>query len=110
MYIVGFRQKLGNQCCGSGSGPLDPGSRVEQIQRQYPGSGMNILDLIFENLLSVFWLKILKFFDALDPGWKKRIPDKHPGSAALVASSVVIRINTLFFMIKTENIAFCGKK
>jgi hypothetical protein len=31
-----------------------------------PGSGMNIPDLIFESLLSVFWLKILKFFYA-DP-------------------------------------------
>jgi hypothetical protein len=31
---------------------------------------MNILDLIFENSVSVFGLKILKFFDA-DPGsWK----------------------------------------
>jgi hypothetical protein len=25
---------------------------------------MNIPDVIFENLVSVFWLKILKFFDA----------------------------------------------
>jgi hypothetical protein len=36
-----------------------------------PGSGTNILDLIFENLVRVsvflFGLKILKFFDA-DPG------------------------------------------
>jgi hypothetical protein len=34
------------------------------------GSGMNIPDLIFENLLSVLWLKILKFFSA----------DPNPGS------------------------------
>jgi|LakMenEpi03Aug12_release.lakeMendotaPanAssembly.Ray.scaffolds.fasta_scaffold3314934_1 hypothetical protein len=27
------------------------------------GSGMNIPDLIFENLILVFWVKILKFFD-----------------------------------------------
>jgi hypothetical protein len=59
-----------------------------------PGSGMNILDLIFEKL--VFVLKVLKFFDAdpdpgsfqpwiRDPGWKKnRIRDKHPGSATLL--------------------------
>jgi hypothetical protein len=34
-----------------------------------PGSGMNILDLIFENMVSVFVLKVIKFFDAdPDPG------------------------------------------
>jgi hypothetical protein len=53
---------------------------------------MNIPDLIFENLVSVFRLKILKFFDA-DPGscqsWIRDgkigfgIRDKHPGSATL---------------------------
>jgi hypothetical protein len=33
-----------------------------------PGSGMNFLNLIFENFVSVFWVKI-KFFDAdPDPG------------------------------------------
>jgi hypothetical protein len=60
---------------------------------------MNILDLICENLISVSWVKILKFFNAdpdpgsnpgsekgkkSDPGWKKigsGILDKHPGSA-----------------------------
>ncbi len=29
-----------------------------------PGSGMNIPDLIFEILVSVFWFKILLLFDA----------------------------------------------
>jgi hypothetical protein len=33
-------------------------------------SGMNNPDHIYENLVSVFWVKILKFFDA-DPGRKK---------------------------------------
>jgi hypothetical protein len=38
-------------------------------KNQEPRSGMNVPDLIFENLISVFWFKILKFFDAdLDPG------------------------------------------
>jgi hypothetical protein len=55
-----------------------------------PRSGMNIPDLIFENLVSVFGLKIFKFIDAdPDPGscqpWiqdgKSRILNKHPGSA-----------------------------
>jgi hypothetical protein len=40
---------------------------------------MNNPDHIFESLETVFWVKILKFFDA-DPGWKKflswiNIPD-----------------------------------
>jgi hypothetical protein len=42
------------------------------------GSGMNNPDLISERLETIFWVKILKFFDA-DLGWKKfgsRIRDK----------------------------------
>jgi hypothetical protein len=41
------------------------------------GSGMNKPDHISEGLETIFWLKILKFFDAdpgsemRDPGWKK---------------------------------------
>jgi hypothetical protein len=66
---------------------------MEKIQSQDPGSSMNIPDLIFERLGSVFGLKILQFFDAdTDPGscqpWvrdgKYRIRDKHPGSATLI--------------------------
>jgi hypothetical protein len=43
------------------------------------GSGMNNPDHISESLETIFWVKILKFFDA-DPGWKKfrsgiNIPD-----------------------------------
>jgi hypothetical protein len=34
------------------------------------GSGMNNPDHISESLETIFWIKILKFFDA-DPGWKK---------------------------------------
>jgi hypothetical protein len=51
---------------------------------------MNIPDLIFENLVSIFGLKIFKLFDA-DPGscqfWIRDgkigsgIRDRHPGSA-----------------------------
>jgi hypothetical protein len=57
------------------------------------GSGMNNQDHISESLGTIFWVKILKFFDA-DPGWKKfesgiregkiRIRDEHPGSARLI--------------------------
>jgi hypothetical protein len=56
---------------------------------------MNIPDHISESFETIFWVKILKFFDAdedadpgifltLDPGsgmGKTRIRDKHPGSA-----------------------------
>jgi hypothetical protein len=44
---------------------------------------MNIWDHIFESLKTIFWFKILIFFDAdTDPGWKKfgsgiNIPDLH---------------------------------
>jgi hypothetical protein len=34
------------------------------------GSGMNNPDRISESLETIFWVKILKFFDA-DPGWRK---------------------------------------
>jgi hypothetical protein len=61
------------------------------------GSGMNNQDHISESLLTIFGVKILKFFDAnpgsgmekiriRDPGWKKfrsGIRNKHPGSATL---------------------------
>jgi hypothetical protein len=59
------------------------------------GSGMNNPDHISESLETVFWVTILKFFDA-DPGSemkknsdmgcrmeKTRIRDKHPRSATL---------------------------
>jgi hypothetical protein len=34
---------------------LTPGS--EREKKPEPGSGMNIPDLVFENLVSVFWVK-----------------------------------------------------
>jgi hypothetical protein len=43
---------------------LDPGS----------GSGMSNPDHISESLETIFWVKMLKFFDA-DPGWKKFDPE-----------------------------------
>jgi hypothetical protein len=68
------------QFCGSGSGSgsgirclfdhLDPGSGMGEKSRS--GSGMNILDHISESLETIFWVNILKFFDAdADPGWEK---------------------------------------
>jgi hypothetical protein len=57
---------------------------------------MNIPNHISESLKAIFWVKILKFFDAdqdpgiflsLNPGSgmeKIRIRDKHPGSATLL--------------------------
>ncbi len=52
------------QCCGSGSGGafLTPGSGMGKKTRF--GSGMNILDHISQSLETIFWVKILKFFDA----------------------------------------------
>jgi hypothetical protein len=56
---------------------------------------MNNPNHISESLETIFWVKILQFFDAdpgsgmeknSDPGWKtfgSGIRDKHPGSAAL---------------------------
>jgi hypothetical protein len=56
------------QCFGSGIrclfDPLDPGCVKKS------GSGMNNSDHISESSETVFWVKILKFFDA-DPGYKK---------------------------------------
>jgi hypothetical protein len=47
---------------------LIPGSGIQIRDGKKFRSGMNILELIFENLGSVFWVKKkLKFFDA-DPG------------------------------------------
>jgi hypothetical protein len=59
-----------------------PGSGIRDGKNPEPGPEMKIPDRIFENLVSVFWVKIFKFFDAdpdpgscqpwiWDPGWKK---------------------------------------
>ncbi len=50
---------------------------------------MNNPDHISESLVNIFWVTILKFFDA-DPvsGMEKiRTRDKHPGSATLLGIS-----------------------
>jgi hypothetical protein len=46
-----------------------------------------------ESLETIFWVKILKFFDA-DPGsgmekFGSRIRDKHPGFATLATSHII---------------------
>jgi hypothetical protein len=49
------------------------------------GSGMNNPDHFSESLETIFWVKILKFFDA-DPGRKKtRIRD--PGKTTLIRNT-----------------------
>jgi hypothetical protein len=51
------------------------------------GSGMNNSDHISESLETIFWVKILKFFDAdQGTGIEKKIRkrDKHPGPATQV--------------------------
>jgi hypothetical protein len=76
------RQKIGmcgmilNRCCGFESEirllfyaflTLGSGIRVgKKIRIRDLGSGMNIPDYISEGLETIFWLKILKFFD-VDP-------------------------------------------
>jgi hypothetical protein len=50
--------------------PRDPGWVKNQDPDPGSGSGMNNPDRITESLETIFWVKILKFFDA-DPGWKK---------------------------------------
>jgi hypothetical protein len=76
---------------------LTPGSGIRMGKKSGSVSGMNNLDHISESLETLFWVKILKFFDAIqDPGWKKnldpgsemekiRIRYKRPGSATLHA-------------------------
>jgi hypothetical protein len=49
---------------------------------------MNNPDHISDSQETIFWVRILKFFD-VDPRWKKfssGIRDKHPGSATLAAA------------------------
>jgi hypothetical protein len=93
---------LSKQCCGSGSvirdpvplRPLDTGSSMGKKSRS--GSVTNIPDHISESLETIFWDKILRFFDAdpgifstLGPRWQKsgiNIPDPQhwalrPGTA-----------------------------
>jgi hypothetical protein len=57
---------------------------MEKNQGQDPESMMNIPDFIFDNLVSVFWVKntlmLIRVLPILDPGWKKigfeiNIPD-----------------------------------
>jgi hypothetical protein len=45
---------------------MTPGSGIGK-KLGSPGSGINNLDHISESLETIFWVKILKFFDA-DPG------------------------------------------
>jgi hypothetical protein len=75
--------------------------RINIVADPDPGSGnIQIRDLIFENLVSVFCGKNIKLFDAdPDPGsrhpgsrirnGKRRIRDKHPGSATLRINNVI---------------------
>jgi hypothetical protein len=63
--------------------PLDPESGTGK--KSGSGSGMNNLDHISESLETIFWVKILKFFD-VDPGSgmeKIRIREKTSRSATL---------------------------
>jgi hypothetical protein len=67
-----------------------------------PGSGMNIQDLILENLVSVFFIvKILQFFDA-DPGSGKtwiRDPGKKNLDPKSGSATLVITLKSLFHVL-----------
>ena len=77
---------------------------------------MNNLDHVSESLEAIFWVKILKFFDA-DPGWKKirirdgqkvgsGIRDKHPGSVTLPKNMRILRIripNTVTYLASSSS-------
>jgi hypothetical protein len=82
------------QCCGSGSGIRclfdpwirDPGKVKNQDPDPGSGSMMNNPSHFSESGETIFWVKILKFFDA-DPGWKKFGSGiNFPGSATLLES------------------------
>jgi hypothetical protein len=47
-----------------------PGSVIGMGRKSGSGSRLNNPDHIFEILETIFWVEILKFFDA-DPRWKK---------------------------------------
>jgi hypothetical protein len=75
------------------SSVADPGSGSGMGKKS--GSGMNNPDHISESLKTIFWVNILKFFDA-DPGseirnGKVRIRDKLPGSATQGSSPLVTK-------------------
>jgi hypothetical protein len=60
----------------------------KKIQIQHPRSGISIPDLIFENLISVFWVKnylnsLLRIRIRFLRSCQLWIRDKHPGSATL---------------------------
>ncbi len=92
---------LGSDVC------LTPGSGMGK--KSGSGSGMNNPDHISDSFETIFWVKILKFFDAdpggsgifliRDPGWEKfRIRDKHPGSATLILRRRLIRISVAWVL------------
>ncbi len=90
-----------------GSGAFfTPGSGMGK-QKSRSGSGINILDHISEISETIFWVKMLKFYDAdadPDPGFgnlfdpgsgmeKNRIRNIHPGSGTLPITVVLGILN-----------------
>jgi hypothetical protein len=66
--------------------PFDP--CIRDGKNLDPGSGMNIPDLISENMESVNSLMQIRIRDLTNPGYgggKSRIRDEHLGSATLVS-------------------------
>ncbi len=95
-----------------GSGAfLTPGSGMGKKIRSGSRFGMNNTDNISESLETIFWVKILKFFDAdpgsgmekFDPGSGINIPDPQHWYAALLALPFIFMLlhclNTLLFSV-----------
>ncbi len=59
-----------------------------------PGSGMNIPDHISERLETIFWVKILKFFNE-DPGIFLSLDPVPPWLSSLSHSSLCTRMSAM---------------
>jgi hypothetical protein len=61
---------------------------------------MNNLDHISKSVETIFWAKILEFFD-VDPGWKKILPDPQHGEKKIK----LVWITSLGFskIVKNQN-------
>jgi hypothetical protein len=68
--------------------PLDPGFGMEKIRTQDPGYGMNTPNLIFENLVSAFALKIILKFSRI---WIWDLVNSEPGIRDGKTGSVTLR-------------------
>jgi hypothetical protein len=94
--------------------PLDLGFGIGK--KSGSGSGMNNPDHISESFVTIFWVKILEFFNT-NPGWKKIrsgmekmwIRGKRPGSATLFSSMKCRPFHCSFFLFCRLYCQLCEK-